>query len=126
MTNDEHKAWLDGLKPGDTVVSAYAADHPRNDWEAVVLRRTAQRIIVQRGAVAIQCNARDGSVRGGFGYHAIYPMTDVMRKNARVKASAAWCSYQAMRDLLRLTPDNQATVKELVETLLADQKAAGK
>lgn len=126
MTNDEHKAWLDALKPGDTVVSAYKADHPAYDWQAVVLRRTAQRIIVQRGAVAIQCNASDGSVRGGFGYHTIYPMTDVMRKNARVKAAAAWCSYQAMRDLLRLTPDNQETVKARVEKLLGNQKAAGK
>lgn len=121
MTNDEHKAWLDALKPGDTVVSAYRADHPYHDWEAVVLRRTAQRIIVQRGAVAIQCNASDGSVRGGFGYHTIYPMTDVMRKNARVKAAAAWCNYQAQRDLLRLTTDNQATVRALVEKLLNDQ-----
>lgn len=124
MNNDEHKAWLDALKPGDTVVSAYKADHPAYDWQAVVLRRTAQRIIVQRGAVAIQCNASDGSVRGGFGYHAIYPMTDVMRKNARVKATAEWCGYQATRDLLRLTPDNQATVKALVEKLLAEQKVA--
>lgn len=71
MTKDEHKTWLDALKPGDIVVSAYKADHSSYDWQAVVLRRTAQRIIVQRGAVAIQCNASDGSVRGGFGYHTI-------------------------------------------------------
>ncbi len=126
MTNDEHKTWLDALKPGDAVVSAYKADHPAYDWQAVVLRRTPQRIIVQRGAVAIQCNASDGTIRGRGYFHSLYPMTDVMRKNARVKAAAEWCGYQAMRDLLRLTPDNQATVKELVETLLADQKAAGK
>lgn len=125
MTNDEHKAWLDALKPGDTVVSAYEANYPRYDWQAVVLRRTAQRIILQRGAVAIQCNASDGSIRGRVSLHSIYPMTDVMRKNARVKAAAAWCSYQAMRDLLRLTPDNQETVKARVEKLLGEQKAAG-
>lgn len=125
MTNDEHKAWLDALKPGDTVVSACKADHPSYDWQATVLRRTPQRIIVQRGAVAIQCNASDGTVRGNY-WHTIYPMTDVMCKSARIKATAEWCGYHATRDLLRLTPDNQATVKELVETLLADQKAAGK
>lgn len=126
MTNDEHKAWLDALKPGDTVVSAYEADHPAYDWQAVVLRRTAQRIIVQRGAVAIQCNASDGSIRGRGYFHSIYPLTDVMRKNARIKYLVAWCNYQAMRDLLRLTPDNQAAVKELVEKMLGEQKAAGK
>lgn len=126
MTNDEHKAWLDALKPGDTVVSAYTADHPTFDWQAVVLRRTAQRIIVQRGAVAIQCNASDGSIRGRGYFDSIYPMTDVMRKNASIKAAAEWCSYQARLDLLRLTPDNQETVKALVEKLLGEQKAAGK
>lgn len=126
MTKDEHKTWLDALKPGDTVVSAYKADHPAYDWQAVVLRRTAQRIILQRGAVAIQCNASDGTIRGRGYFHSIYPMTDVMRKNARIKAAAEWCGYQATRDLLRLTPDNQAAVKALVEKLLADQKAAGK
>ena len=125
MTNDEHKAWLDGLKPGDTVVSAYNADHPTCDWQAVVLRRTAQRIIVQRGAIAIQCNASDGTVRGNY-WHTLYPLTDVMRKNARIKATAEWCGYQSTRDLLRLNPDNQATVKALVEKLLGEQKAAGK
>ena len=126
MTNEEHKAWLDALKPGDTVVSAYKADHSAYDWQAVVLRRTAQRIIVQRGAVAIQCNASDGSIRGRGYFHSIYPMTDVMRKNARIKATTEWCGYLSTRDMLRLTPDNQARVKELVETLLAEQKAAGK
>ena len=35
-------------------------------------------------------------------------------------------SNQATRDLLRLNPDNQATVKALVEKLLGEQKAAGK
>ena len=124
MTNDEHKAWLDALKPGDIVVSAYKADHPAYDWQAVVLRRTAQRIIIKRNAVGIQCNASDGSVRGNY-WHSIYPLTDVMRKNARIKATAEWCGYHATRDLLRLTPDNQATVKALVEKLLGEQKAAG-
>lgn len=126
MTNEEHKAWLDALKPGDTVVAAYRADHPTFDWQAVVLRRTPQRIIMQRGAMAIQCNASDGTIRGRSYFCSIYPMTDVMRKNARIKATAEWCSYQAKLDLLRLTPDNQETVKALVEKLLGEQKAAGK
>lgn len=125
MTKDEHKAWLDGLKPGDTVVSAYTADHPTYDWVATVVRRTAQRVIVQRGVVEIQCEAKNGAVRG-VSYHTIYPLTDVMRKNARIKATADWCGYQATRDLLRLTPDNQAAVKALADKLLAEQKAAGK
>ena len=123
MTSEDHEAWLAGLKPGDTVVSAYTADHPTYDWVATVVRRTPQRIVVQRGAVHFQCEAKNGAVRGG---HSIYPMTDVMRKNARIKATAEWCGYQATRDLLRLTPDNQAAVKALVDKLLAEQKAAGK
>jgi len=126
MTNDEHKAWLDGLKPGDTVVSAYKADHPTYDWVATVVRRTPQRIVVQRGAVHIQCEAKNGELRGGHHYHSIYPLTDVMRKNASIKATAEWCAYQATRDLMRLTPDNQAAIKALVEKLLAEQKVAGK
>ena len=68
----------------------------------------------------------DGSIRGRGYFHSIYPLTDVMRKNARIKYLVAWCNYQAMRDLLRLTPDNQAAVKELVEKMLGEQKAAGK
>ena len=120
MTKDEHKAWLDGLKPGDTGAVAFSADAHRFEREFTVVRRTAQRIIVKLGGShEYQCDAATGCIRGrGNRYNTLFPMTARMQATMRSRLLADWAGYQAGRDIAKLSTSGIARVKALVDELL--------
>lgn len=88
---DEHREWLDSLKPGDTVAITRYSRFGGGRWffETVVLRRT-KTLIMTEGQYSGECRFRaDSGLEQGrrYGGMELVPMTDDVRTQMRAAAN---------------------------------------
>lgn len=99
--------WLEALKPGDEV---FVEDSLRR-----VDRLTATQIIIGGSRFSRSTGRRIGS--SGWRSTCLCEPTPERRREARAAQLRQWARYSAPAELLGLTPDQIAQVREVVKTL---------